>query len=155
MTTRYINEGATFLQRYLPFWIASPLERFYLILLPIALLIFPIISRTPAAYAWTIRRRFYSWYKRLRETELHLKGYSVEELQKNINEYATVHREINELLNVPTAYVDGVYNLRFHIELVLAQLRERLAELQSSAAEAGAAGTVPADDAPVADALDA
>jgi hypothetical protein len=135
VTTRFINEGETFLQRYLPFWIASPLERFYLLLLPLALLIYPVLRSIPSAYEYMIRRRFFPWYRRFRQIELHIDDYSVEELQAIIEELEDNVRDITNLVDVPTGYLDTVYDLRFHIGLVLDRVRERLEMLQSAACD--------------------
>ena len=67
VTQRFIAEGQTFLQRYLPFWTASPLERFYLLVLPIAILLYPLVRGTPDLYGFVMRRRVSVWYKRIRQ----------------------------------------------------------------------------------------
>jgi TRAP-type uncharacterized transport system substrate-binding protein len=40
---KHLTESKVGLDKYLPFWVASPLERFYLLVLPLLLLLFPLM----------------------------------------------------------------------------------------------------------------
>lgn len=124
-TERFLSEGRTALQRYLPFWIALPLERFYLLVLPAMLLLYPLLRNTPTAYGAFMRRRVFVWYKRVREIELGVDGYSVEELDEIIEELERLQSELTETIRIPTGYLQTFYNLRVHIRLVLDRLEAR------------------------------
>ena len=130
VTHQYLAEGQTPLQRYLPFWIASPLERFYLLILPFMLLLYPLLRNTPTAYSAYMRRRVFVWYKRVRALELGIHTYSIAELDEHIRELETLQLRLTETINVPTGYLQTFYNLRVHIRLVIDRLRERKAYLQ-------------------------
>ena len=122
-TERFLTEGRTPLQRYLPFWIASPLERFYLLALPALLLIYPLVRNTPTAYGAFMRRRVFIWYKRIREIEVGIDSYSMAELDEHIAELDALQHELTETIRVSTGYMQIFYDLRVHIKLVLDRLQ--------------------------------
>jgi hypothetical protein len=131
-TQRFLEEGKTALQRYLPFWIASPLERFYLLVLPFLLLLYPLVRSTPSAYGFFMRRRVYVWYDRIREVEVQMEGYSIAELGAQIAELEALQQELTQTIKVSTGYLQAFYNLRLHIRLVIDRLRERKAYLEAT-----------------------
>lgn len=130
-TKQFITEGQTALQRYLPFWIASPLERFYLLILPAMLLLYPLVRNTPTAYGSFMRRRVFVWYKQIREVEQGLDQYSIAELDTHITELEALEQELTETISVSTGYLQTFYNLRVHIHLVTERLRARRADLEA------------------------
>ncbi|SAK92845.1 TRAP-type transport system periplasmic component-like protein [Caballeronia temeraria] len=60
--SRYYRSGKSFLYRTLPFWIANIADRALLLLLPVAVLIFPALRLVPALYRWRVRSRIYRYY---------------------------------------------------------------------------------------------
>ena len=133
---RFIHESPTPLERYLPYWIASPMERFYLLALPFLLIIYPLIRNTPVAYAAMMRRRVYRWYGRVREIELHLPEYSVAEIDEHIATLEALQQQLTETINVPTSYLHTFYSLRVHLRLVIERLiQQREILLSSSSAK--------------------
>ena len=132
VTVQFIAEGQTLLQRYLPFWIASPLERFYLLVVPIALLLFPLVRSTPGFYSFVMRRRINAWYKRIHQMELELDQYSIAELDAHLAQLAGMEQEVTDSLNVSTGHLPAVYNLRSHIRITVETLRKRKASLEAT-----------------------
>lgn len=130
-TKQFITEGQTALQRYLPFWVASPVERFYLLILPALLLLYPLLRNTPTAYGTFMRRRVFVWYKQIREVEQGLDQYSIAELDAHITELEALEQELTETISVSTGYLQTFYNLRVHIHLVTERLRARRADLDA------------------------
>ena len=57
--------GPSFLYRYLPFWIATMVERAIVILLPIAIVLVPLFNYLPQFLRWRVRSRVYRWYGEL------------------------------------------------------------------------------------------
>jgi hypothetical protein len=51
----------TCLQKYLPFWIASVVDRGKILLLPALTLLLPLFRVAPPLYRWRIRSRIYRW----------------------------------------------------------------------------------------------
>ena len=133
VTRQFVAEGESFLQRYLPFWIASPLERFYLLVVPIALLLLPLVRSTPGFYSFVMRRRINAWYKRIHQMELELDQYSIAELDARLAELEGMEQEVTDSLKVSTGHLPDVYNLRYHISFTAEGLRKRKANLEAKA----------------------
>lgn len=117
--------GPSYLERYLPFWIASPLERFYLLILPTLFLLYPLVRTSPSVYQGVMRRRINRWYGTIREAELELYEYSLDELDEKISELNDLNRQLAQTISVPSGYMERYYSLRIHIRLVMDDLRER------------------------------
>ena len=132
VTVQFIAEGQTLLQRYLPFWIASPLERFYLLVVPIALLLLPLVRSTPGFYSFVMRRRINAWYKRIHQMELELDQYSIAELDARLAELEGMEQAVTDSLNVSTGHLPAVYNLRHNIRFTVEGLRKRKTSLEAA-----------------------
>lgn len=66
---RYFKSGRPFLQRYLPFWLASFIERRLLILVPFAALLAGLLQAMPRIVEARIRRRLVVWYREIKSLE--------------------------------------------------------------------------------------
>ena len=117
---RYYKYGPPFLQRYLPFWAASLVDRLKVMLLPLLVLLFPLIKVMPPIYTWRMRARVYRWYGELEQAEERLAGGQ--------RDLAWVHGELDRIetevqrIKVPLSFTDQLYHLRQHIDLVRRQL---------------------------------
>ncbi len=121
---RFFENGPPFLQKYLPFWIASAVDRGKILLLPALTLLFPLLRVAPPLYRWRIRSRIYRWYEVLRGIESDLRSpQDAELLQKHAATLATMEGELDDLRSVPLAYMQEFYNLRLHVEFVERRLQ--------------------------------
>ncbi|QEG41135.1 TAXI family TRAP transporter solute-binding subunit [Roseimaritima ulvae] len=121
---RYFENGPPFLQKYLPFWIASAVDRGKILLLPAITLLFPLLRVAPPLYRWRIRSRIYRWYEILRGIESDLRApEDAEVLQKHAETLATMEGELDDVRSVPLAYMQEFYNLRLHVEFVERRLK--------------------------------
>lgn len=121
---RFLTNGPSFLQRYLPFWAAVLVDRLKVMLIPLITLLIPLMKILPPAYRWRIRSRIYRWYKDLIRIEREARATtSVEERAALLKDLATMEVELKSM-SVPLSYTDEVYNLRLHIELVRRSLEE-------------------------------
>ncbi|WP_323049231.1 TAXI family TRAP transporter solute-binding subunit, partial [Caballeronia mineralivorans] len=68
-STRYFKSGRPFLQRYLPFWLASLIERRLLILLPFMALVLGLLQALPRMVEARIRNRLVVWYREIKSLE--------------------------------------------------------------------------------------
>jgi uncharacterized protein len=126
----YFESGPPFLQKYLPFWLASLVDRTKVLLWPLVTLMFPLFKIAPPLYRWRIRSRIYKWYEVLRAIEADLKpGTSDDALSGHLDGVADIERELDDLTSVPLAHMEEFYNLRLHVELV----RSRVKRLQDEA----------------------
>lgn len=121
---RNLQVGASFLQRYLPFWMANLIERMGLALGVIAAIMLPASRIIPPLYIFRIRSRIFRWYGQLRtlESQLASADISPEVILKRLNELD----EKVMSLTVPLSYTDELYALRNNIGLVKLKLLERL-----------------------------
>jgi TRAP-type uncharacterized transport system substrate-binding protein len=122
-----------FLQRTLPFWLASLIDRMLILLVPLAVILIPLIRMAPRIYQWRMRARVYRWYKRLR----HLDGRLLQPLtpaERTTDQAALdqLDREISREVKVPLGYMDAFYTLRVHV----AYLKERFASANVGGVEA-------------------
>jgi TRAP transporter TAXI family solute receptor len=121
----YFRSGPSLIYRVLPFRTAAMLDRLKVMLLPLLTLLLPLLKVAPPLYRWRIRSKIYRWYKLLHEVEAAL--YRTEpgaDLTALEEELANMEREILEV-RVPPSYGEEAYNLRMHLDLVQARLRER------------------------------
>ena len=66
---RYYQSGPSFLQRYLPFWVANFFSRMKIMLLPLVALLYPLFKLMPPIYRWRMRSRIYRWYSELESVD--------------------------------------------------------------------------------------
>lgn len=124
---RFHKSGPPLLQRYLPFWAASLVDRMTVMLLPLVALAIPLLRVTPPVFRWRIRSRIYRWYRQLLAIDPALcAGADIERLERNLQALDRMEAEVSKV-EVPMAYVDQLYHLRIHIELVREKLKQAIA----------------------------
>jgi hypothetical protein len=57
--SRYYKSGKSFLYRYLPFWLASQVNRILVVFVPMVVVLIPSLRSIPALYRWQVRLRLY------------------------------------------------------------------------------------------------
>jgi len=128
---RFYKSGRPLLFDYLPFWVATFVDRLVLLLIPTAAVLIPLIRIMPWFYSWRNRRKFFYWYGELKNLELELRESPQTE---RIGDYRTrldrIEAAVNEI-HVPLAFFHEAYNLKQHIELVRGKLT-RLNEIPAS-----------------------
>lgn len=115
---RYYKSGKPFLQRYLPFWAATLIDRLVVMIIPVFALLLPILKFAPLLYGWRVRSRIYRRYGQLKfleaEIEEHPERHTREEWLARIDE---IEDDVHHL-PTPLAFSDMLYTLRAHIALV-------------------------------------
>jgi len=127
---RFYKGGRPFLLDYLPFWVAVFLDRIVKILIPVAVIIFPLMRIMPWLYSWRNRSKFHRWYGELRYLEFEVSEHP--QTNRISDYYArldTIEASVKRI-NLPLAFYREIYILREHIELV----RERVIRLDQQAA---------------------
>lgn len=124
---RYYQYGPTFLQRYLPFWVANWIDRLKIMLLPFLVLMIPLFKIMPPFLRWLIRKRIYKWYASLRLADPDMQYIGLHEIDGCLSRLTAIEEELKHV-SVPLAYTDEFYNMRLHIEMV----RKKLLELKSN-----------------------
>ena len=124
---RYFKSGPPFLQRYLPFWVATFIDRMLVMLLPLVALAIPLMRIMPPVLRWRIRSRIYRWYRELLAIDPALRGETDRsQLEKHIAAIDRMEKEVSKV-EVPLSYADQLYHLRLHINLVRGKLNDALA----------------------------
>lgn len=113
---RFYEHGPPFLQRFMPFWAASLVDRLKVMLLPLLVLLFPLFKVMPPIYSWRMRARIYRWYGELEQAELDLASTS-SDTERVSAELDRIEAEVQRV-NVPLSFTDKLYHLRQHIDLV-------------------------------------
>jgi hypothetical protein len=148
---RYLEEGPTPLEAVLPFWIASPLARYYVIILPLLVLLFPAWQVIKAMYAWWMNSRIVNWYPRLHAIERGLPESTLTQLRLQRRFLRAVVDQVSIRTRVSAGYMSAYYDLRGHIDWVVEKVDARIAELELLAPEGAgeAAADAALDAAPV------
>lgn len=117
---RYYKNGPPFLQKYLPFWAATLIDRLKVMLLPLVALIIPLVKLLPPVYTWRVRSRIYRWYKELHDLEIELTDSGSEQVLAHLDQIEDEVRKVE----VPLSYNRELYSLRLHINMLRQQLKE-------------------------------
>jgi TRAP transporter TAXI family solute receptor len=128
-STRYFKSGRPFLQRYLPFWLASFIERRLLILLPFMALLIGLLQALPRVAEARIKNRLVVWYREIKALE--------DEIWRNRqptpDQIAQWRDEIENIdahasrIRIPQRYLRDVYALKQAIRVV----RDRIFQVGS------------------------
>jgi hypothetical protein len=132
---KYYRNGPPFLQRYMPFWIATFFDRMWVVIVALGALILPLSRIIPPLYVWKVRSRVYRWYGQLRTVE-----QAIEEVppEQRGDVYAAQLTRLNELeekvnqISIPLSFAEELYGLRSHINFV----RKRITWLMKPDAKA-------------------
>ncbi len=120
---RYFRNGPPFLQRYLPFWAASLLDRTKIMILPLLGLLLPLFKIVPPLYRWRMRARIYRWYEELQEVDRKVLTASDDEKSAYLDKLNALEREVRDVV-VPLSFAYQLYHLRLHIDFVRGKLQE-------------------------------
>jgi TRAP-type uncharacterized transport system substrate-binding protein len=138
--SRYYKSGKSVAYRYLPFWLASLVNRAAVVLVPIIVVLIPGLRIVPQLYGWRITNRIYKRYGELMAVErASLDPTTPEQRAALLDRLAEVENAVISV-KMPGAYANQIYVLRQHIHFVRAHLAEQAA---GSAAETEASPPPP------------
>jgi hypothetical protein len=125
--TRFYKSGKTFLYRYLPFWLASLVSRFLVVLLPILVLLIPAIRAVPSVFRWRARMKIRRRYRELLLIEEKFRNETdAKRLAGLRRSFEIIDNEISRM-RVRAAFADQFYSLRGHIDYVRVLMSKKLA----------------------------
>lgn len=115
---RYYESGKSYAYRFMPFWLASLVNRALIVLFPLLVILIPGMRFAPAIYAWRVNRRLYKRYGEMMALER-----AAQEPMTPEQRTALLQRldEIEKsVINVkmPGAFADQSYIMRRHIKFV-------------------------------------
>lgn len=126
-SARYYKSGRPLLQRYLPFWAATLVDRMVVMLIPLFALLLPVAKFAPALYSWRVRSRIYRRYGELKFLEA--------EVEENPGQHGrdewlakldAIEADVNRI-PTPLAFADMLYTFKVHIGLVRNTVLKRTA----------------------------
>jgi hypothetical protein len=124
---RFYKSGQPVLQRLLPFWVASLVDRAKVMLIPLVMLMMPLVRAAPPLMRWRTRRKIYLWYSDLRDIDQKLfAGLTGPELDEQRARLREIDVQVAHV-DVPLSYMEEFYHLRLHMGM----LQSRLVELRA------------------------
>ncbi len=126
---RFYKSGKSFFYRYLPFWLASLINRILVVFVPLIIILIPGVKNIPALFRLRMSLRINKWYRLLmlieQESMAPLGPGEIDALTRRIDE---IESEVNKM-KVPASYGTQFYILRTHINFVRNSLRDRKASI--------------------------
>ena len=120
---RFYKSGKSFAYHYLPFWLATMVDRALVMLVPIVIVVIPGLRYLPQLYTWRIDSRIHRRYGELMAVEREALGDpSAEKRATLLDRVAAIEKSVIAR-PMPGSHADQLYLLRQHINFV----RERLA----------------------------
>jgi TRAP-type uncharacterized transport system substrate-binding protein len=131
---RYYKSGdRSFTYRYMPFWLASLVNRAVVVLVPIFVVVIPGLRYLPQLYRWRVNSRIHRRYAELMALEREALGELSEERRAALLDRL---RQIEKSVisrRMPGSYAEQLYILREHIGFVRANLRRTVQSTESAA----------------------
>ena len=91
-----IRSGESTLDNYLPFWAAALIDRYLLFVLPIALVLVPIVSRSPVLITIYNKRKITRWYSTVRSIDRRVMAMDVAEIDQALNDLELIEMCIRD-----------------------------------------------------------
>jgi hypothetical protein len=115
---RFYKSGKGFFYRYLPFWLASLVNRVVVVFVPMVVILVPAMRLIPAMYRWRMQTRIFHWYRSLLALEKDVQTEAVRtQSEKLIARLDEIEIAVNKM-KVPAYFAEQFYGLRGHINLV-------------------------------------
>jgi TRAP-type uncharacterized transport system substrate-binding protein len=134
---RVLRTGAPLMQRYVPFWVATTIDRLMVSLVVLLPVLIPLLRFAPQIYTWRIRRRILYWYGELKRLEAAVRRSPTHEGRiAGLRELDRIEAAVDNI-PIPLAFSDRLYELRQHIELARHRLATGAAPSAPAAAAAG------------------
>jgi TRAP transporter TAXI family solute receptor len=126
----YYKSGPPVLQRFLPFWLASPADRFKVMIIPLIVVLAPLLRAAPFLVRWRIRHKVFRWYSLLRAIDKKLAtGMEPAEMRENLAKLRGAERQVLASVEVPLPYMEEFYNLQANIRMIEAKLEKALEQI--------------------------
>jgi TRAP-type uncharacterized transport system substrate-binding protein len=132
---RVYRSGAPFLQRYVPFWVATMVDRLLVSLVVLLPVLIPLARFAPQLYNWRVRRRILYWYGELKRLEAAtMNATTPQERAFRLKDLDRIEVAVDNI-PVPLGFADRLYDLRQHIEVARRRLIGSTAQPAAMGAE--------------------
>lgn len=128
-----IKSGESTLDNYLPFWAAALIDRFFIFLLPVALIVLPLLSRSTIIFTVYSRRKVTRWYKEIRAIDVRIPKMDLAECDEALQQLEGLDEQLQEQMRVSESYMASFYDLRWHLEVVQDRIIARKNKLLKAA----------------------
>ena len=116
--TRFYKSGKSFLYRYLPFWLASLVNRMLVVFLPMLIVLIPAVRSIPAVFRWMGQLRIRRRYRALLRLEERLqRERSPEQMQTIFEQFEMIEKDIQGM-RVRSTLAMQLYTLKSHLNYV-------------------------------------
>lgn len=123
---RFYKSGKSFFYRYLPFWLASLLNRVVVVFLPMLIILVPAVRSVPAIFRWIGQLRIRRRYRLLLLLEEKFKTEKDPEKMKALHEqFEKIEKDVQQM-KVRAVFADQFYDLRVHIDYVRKMVASRI-----------------------------
>lgn len=120
----FYKSGLPFIDKYLPFWAATFVNRTLIVLLPLLALLIPLTKIVPMIYVWLVKRKLFRYYGELRYLDAQLnEGTDAEQRTEILQALNEIDARVT-LVKLPVTFSQYAYELRAHIALVRAKLNQ-------------------------------
>ncbi|WP_349572642.1 TAXI family TRAP transporter solute-binding subunit [Azotobacter salinestris] len=119
----YYRTGLPYLQRFLPFRIASVVDRYIVLLIPVLAILLPLGKLVSPLYEWRMRARTYRWYRHLHEIDARIhdgsiRGHEAEEIVR----LQEMEKALGQV-EIPLSFSHELYTLHLHVRYMIERLR--------------------------------
>jgi TRAP-type uncharacterized transport system substrate-binding protein len=120
---RFYKSGKSFFYRYLPFSLASLINRILVVFVPLIIILIPGLKSIPALFRWRMSLRINRWYRLLLLVEHDAMSDALPaQLAALTGRIDEIESEVHKM-KVPASYGDQFYVLRTHINFVRNRLQ--------------------------------
>jgi len=129
----FYRNGASFLNRYLPFWMVTHVRRLIVVSLAGAAIIFPLLNFAPKLYQWFVQNLMTKLYRRLRIIEKEMQN------QLTAPQVAALQTDFDNIVRMaeilPMRHSDLFFDLNLHIKSMRERLASRMTEVRGQTAK--------------------
>ncbi len=114
----FYKSGTPFWHRYLPFWIATLVQRFIFLVIPTIAVVLPVLRLIPQFQQWQIKNKIYKCYGELKvlENEIPLTATHAE-AQIFFKRLDEIEQKVRNM-KIPLQHSESLYGLRSNIQFV-------------------------------------
>lgn len=118
----FYKSGLPIIDKYLPFWAATFVNRTLIVILPLLALVIPLTKVIPMVYVWLVKRKLFRYYGELRFLDTQLQEIKTQEdVQLCMEKLNDIEAKVVNI-KLPVPFSQYAYELRAHIELVRSKL---------------------------------
>jgi TRAP transporter TAXI family solute receptor len=115
---RHKQFGPNLLHRYMPFWVATFIERLIIVVVPLLVILVPLMNYLPQMLRWRVRSRIYRWYGELKLLERDVASREgTLPVEKWLSDLDRIEQAAQGI-KTPISFASEAYTLREHIGFV-------------------------------------